>query len=1095
MKTMKKINQFLLLTVTLLCSTVMLAQVTTSSMSGRVKDANGALVGATIVATHTPSGSVYKSITNSDGNFNLPGMRVGGPYSVEVTYVGYGKNKTNDIMIGLGSAYIYNVVLGEENVSLNQVVVKGRKSKFSAEKTGATTNISNKQMNEIPTINRSISDIARLSPYANGMSIAGGDGRSTNFTIDGANFNNNFGLSSSLPGGGSPISLDAVEEVQVVIAPFDVRQTNFIGGGINAITKSGTNRFKGSAYSYLTNQDMRGNKIGDTDFGARPKASTTTKGFTFGGPIIKNKLFFFVNGESIIKPGQVVTWRPSTNGVANLPLSLSRTSISDMQRVKQHLIDNYGYDPGSYDDYPADETNKKLLVRLDWNINDANKLSVRYNYTKNQGWNAPNGNSTDAGFRNKNMDRISENSMAFSNATYSMDNIVNSLSLDLNSKISDKFSNQFLTTFSKIQDARGTNSSPFPFIDIMKGVSAGKQITEPYISAGYELFTWNNAVNNDTFTILDNLTYYLGNHKITGGFSFEHQLANNSYMRNGTGYYRYASIDDFLNEAAPRDFALTYGYNGEKNPTAEVAFNQYGLYLQDDWDVNPNFKLSYGIRADYLKYEDNVQRNNAIYALDFGGRKIDTGKWPEANVQFSPRVGFVWDVKGDQTMKLRGGTGIFSGRLPLVFFTNMPTNSGMIQGSYAATTTYNADGSVKVANPALAGLAGPMITDVNEMINKLNLPTTPANGGVLPSAINGVDPNFKMPQVWKSSLALDYQVPASFPLSVTVEGIYTKNMNGVVLKNYNIEQPDATWTRFAGHDDRYIYPTTGITYTSKDAFVLSNTSKGWGAIGNITVNAEPVEDLKLMAAYTYTESQELSGMPGSNATSAYNGLVTVNGPHLPSLQRSQYVVPSKVIGSLSYKLPWTINKFKSATFVNVFYSGYSPNGYSYTYSNDMNNDGIATDLIYIPKAKGDIRFKTTADEDAFFNFMKQDSYLQANKGKYAEANAVRSPWVHSFDLKLVREYYINVGSTKNTLQFSMDFINAGNMLNSEWGVQKTNSISGRSAILKYETKDVNNVPTFSFNKLSNNNYPTKTFDYDYNFAQTWRLQVGVKYSF
>ncbi|WP_339916020.1 TonB-dependent receptor [Yeosuana marina] len=1094
---MKKTAQFLLMSVALLCSTVMMAQVTSSSMSGRVTDAQGPVMGATVVATHIPSGTTYGSITNVDGRYNLQGMRVGGPYTVEVSFLGYAKSITKDIMISLGAPYLHDVVLSEENVSLDQVVVSAKRTKFTADKTGATTNISNVQLTSMPTINRSITDIARLSPYANGMSIAGGDGRSTNFTIDGANFNNNFGLSSSLPGGGSPISLDAIEEVQVVIAPFDVRQTNFIGGGINAITKSGTNTFKGTAYTYFTNQDMRGNRIGDVDFGVRPEESTKIYGATFGGPIIKNKLFFFANVESIIKPGQVVTWRPSEDGVANLDLSLSRTTIADMERVRQHLLTNYGYDPGSYSDYPADETNKKLLVRIDWNINDANKLSVRYNHTKNQRWNSTNGNSTDAGFRNRAMDRISQYSMAFSNSLYSMDNIVNSLSLDLNTRISDKLSNQFLTTYSKIQDARGSNSSPFPFIDIMNGVTTGgEQILEPYMSAGYELFTWNNAVNNNTFTIIDNLTYYLDSHKITGGVSFEHQLANNSYMRNGTGYYRYASIDDFLNEAAPRDFALTYGYDGEKNPNAEVAFNQLGIYLQDEWNVNDNFKLSYGIRADYLKYEDNIIRNNAIYNLDFGGRKIDTGKWPDSNVQLSPRVGFTWDVKGNQSMKLRGGTGIFSGRLPLVFFTNMPTNSGMVQGSYAATTRYNADGSISSVSPALAGLAGPMITDVNEMIQRLNLPNTiTPEDGVLPRDINGVDPNFKMPQVWKSSLALDFEIPTSFPLSVTVEGIYTKNLNGVMLKNYDLKQPDATWERFSGPDNRYIYPASGdISYNSKNAYVLSNTTKGWGAIGNITVNAEPVNDLKLMAAYTYTESQEVSGMPGSNAASAYTGLVTVNGPHLPELQRSQYVVPSKVIGSASYKIPWWNDSLKSSTFVNLFYSGYSPNGYSFTYANDMNGDGIAADLIYIPKAKGDINFISTADEDAFFNFMEQDKYLKANKGKYAEANTARSPWVHSFDLRLLREYYINVGETKNTLQFSLDFINVGNMLNSEWGVEKNNNISNRGQILRYEGKDANNVPSYSFVQVGGD-YPVKTYDYNYYFGQTWKLQVGVKYSF
>ena len=1095
MKMKKLLMSFLMVFLT---GMTVFSQVTTSGMSGTVSDESGEkLPGATVLAIHVPSGTQYGTITNNEGRFSLQGMRPGGPYKVEVSFVGYSTGTYTDITLYLGESFNLNTVIKESTVDVGEVMVVGtRPSKFGTSKTGATTNISNEQMNSMPTINRSISDIARMSPYTNGMSIAGGDGRSTNFTIDGANFNNNFGLGSSLPGGGNPISLDAIEEVQVVIAPFDVRQTNFIGGGINAITKSGTNTFKGSAYTYFTNQNMRGNKIGNVDFGDRDKESRKTYGATLGGPIIKNKLFFFVNGEYEVRPGQVVTWRPSENGVANTDLMLSRTSASDMERVKQHLISKYGYDPGSYNDYPADESNRKLLARIDWNINDANKLSVRYNYTKNQAWNETNGNSTDAGFRNRNMDRISQYSMSFSNSLYSMDNIVNSVSLALNSRISDKVSNQFLTTYSKIQDMRGSNSSPFPFIDIMNGVTTdGKQILEPYISAGYELFTWNNGVNNNTFNIIDNVTYNLDNHKITAGLSFEHQLANNSYMRNGTGYYRYASVEDFLNEAAPRDFALTYGYDGEKNPAAEVAFNQLGIYVQDDWSITSDFKLSYGIRADYLKYEDNIITNNAILALDFGGKKIDTGEWPTTNVQFSPRVGFTWDVNGDQTMKLRGGTGIFAGRLPLVFFTNMPTNSGMVQGSYAATTTYNSDGSVKAVNSKLASLAGPMINDVNEMISKLNLPNTiTPEQGVLPRDINAIDPDFKMPQVWKTSLAVDYNIPVSFPLTVTLEGIYTKNMNGVMLKNYDLKQPDNTWQRFSGKDDRYIYPSkSNISYNSRNAYVLANNSDGWGAIGNITITSEPVKNLNVMVAYTLTESKEISGMPGSNAASAYNGLLEINGPHLPDVQRSQYVVPSKAIASVSYRIPYVKNHM--ATTFNLFYSGYSAGRYSFAYTNDMNGDGYAADLIYIPAAKGDIKFVSSTDEDAFFSFIEQDKYLKKHKGEYAEAYAASAPWVHTFDFRVAQDFSINTGDTKHTLQFTFDFLNFGNLLNSEWGVSKNMFDANNGQILKYESKDASNVPSFSMVKDSDGNYLSKSYSTFYNYNQCWQLQIGIRYFF
>ena len=1082
----------------LFIATQSISQITTSGMNGTITAQDGErLPGATVVAIHEPSGTQYGTTTNSEGQFNLQGMRPGGPYRLEISFVGYAKKTFTDITLYLGEAFRLDAPLDESAVDVGEIVVVGRKaSAFQTDKTGATTNISNQQMTAMPTISRSISDITRLSPYANGMSFAGGDGRSTNFTVDGANFNNNFGLGSYLPGGGNPISLDAIEEVQVVVAPFDVRQTNFIGGGINAITKSGTNRFRGSAYTYFSNQNLRGNKIGDVDFGERPEESRKIYGGTLGGPIIKNKLFFFVNGEYEIRPGQVVDWRPSENGVANPDLMLSRTSAADMERVKQHLINNYGYDPGSYTDYPADESNRKLLARIDWNINNANKLSLRYNYTKNQAWNPTNGNSTDAGFRNSAMDRISQHSMAFSNSLYSMDNIVNSFSIDLNSRISNTVTNQFLSTFTKIKDMRGSNSSPFPFIDIMNGVNAsGKQILEPYMSAGYELFTWNNGVNNNTFNIIDNVTFNLSNHKVTAGVSYEYQMANNSYMRNGTGYYRYASVDDFLNQAAPRDFALTYGYDGEKNPAAEVAFNQLGIYAQDEWKLTPSFKLSYGVRADYIKYVDNIIRNNAIYDLDFGGRKIDTGEWPTAKVQVSPRAGFIWDVTGDQTLKLRGGTGMFAGRLPLVFFTNMPTNSGMVQGSYAATTRYSSDGTITSVSPALASLAGPIITDVNEMIQRLNLQTTiTPEQGALPRDVNAIDPDFKMPQVWKSSLAVDYEIPASFPLSVTLEGIYTKSINDVMLKNYNLKQPDNTWQRFSGADNRYIYPASAaLTYTSKNAYVLANNNEGWGAIGNITVTAVPVENLNLMAAYTITESKQVSGMPGSNAASAYNGLIQIDGPHLPMVQRSQYVVPDKAIASVSYRMPYANDHM--ATTVNLFYTGSSAGGYSFAYTNDMNGDGYATDLIYIPKAKGEIKFVSSADEDAFFNFVEQDKYLKNHKGEYAEAYAARAPWLHRFDLRFLQDFSVDVNGVKNTLQVSLDFLNFGNFINSEWGVVKTMNKSNNGRILKYEGKDASNVPSYSMVKDSDGNYLSETYSTLYNYNQTWRLQLGVRYFF
>lgn len=1073
-----------------------MAQVTTSALSGKVAMAADGepVIGATVQAVHEPSGTRYTTVTNVDGRYAIQGMRVGGPYKVSVSYIGYNKKEFTGITLQLGETYNLNAKMSEDASQLEEVVVSAHASKFAGEKTGASTNISQVQMQTIPTISRSISDLARLSPYANGMSFAGGDGRSTNFTLDGANLNNNFGLTSGLPGGGNPISMDAIDEMQVVVSPFDVRQTNFIGGGINAVTKSGTNTFKGSAYIYYNNENMHGNRVANTDLGERGTNRSTTYGFTLGGPIVKDKLFFFANAEYTTIPAVANRWAPSDNGKANLDQYISRTTKNDLDRVSKFLKEKYGYDPGSYTDWGADEHNLKLLGRLDWNINNNHHLALRFNHTANKAWNAPNGNSSDTGYRLRGMDRLSQYSMSFSNSMYSMDNKVSSLSADLNSRFSDKFANQLLFTYTDITDERGSNSSDFPFVDIMNGYETladgtVKQDLSPYMSFGYELFSYNNRVQNKITSLTDNFTWYAGNHKVTAGFNFEHQLANNSYMRGGTGYYRYRSVDDFINGAAPETVGLAYGYNGVSHPNAEVKFSQYGLYLQDEWNINDCLKLTGGIRFDNIAFDNgDIMTNNAIKDLDFGGRHIDTGLWPKANIQISPRVGFVWDVLGDKSLKVRGGTGLFAGRLPLVFFTNMPTNSGMIQQNpYNAVTTYNSDGTVKSSNPTLDKFKGGLVTDPNQIRDLLGAPAsiTPEQGTVA-KTIGGVDRNFKMPQVWKTSVAVDYQVPVSFPLTLTAEFIYTKKINDVMLNNYNIKNNTSEWEHLNGADNRLIYPKDFTYYSNiNDACVLTNTHKGHGYTFNITATAEPIKNLNVMAAYTHTVMKEISGMPGSNASSAWSGLYTVNGPNFPTLQNSAYVIPDRLIASVSYKY--------AKEHFSLFYTGYSPAGYSFFYNGDVNGDGIKNDLMYIPKDDSEIQFASDADRQAFWQFVEQDKYLKNHKGEYAEAYGARAPFVHRFDFRWAHDFDVKIGNTLNRLQLSVDIMNVGNLFNSKWGVAKNMGVCNNGQILKLN-KIENNTPVFSMMK-SNGEYPTKTWDFNHNYDQCWKMQVGLKYTF
>ena len=1094
------LKHLLLAGIAMLAGTLAYAQVTTSSMNGRVADEKGEpVVGAAVVATHEPSGTVYGAIVNQNGQYTINGMRAGGPYKVEVSSVGYNSLLFKDVTLQLAETYNLSATLKESTEFLEQVVVIGTaKSKFSNERTGAATNIDNSQIAALPTVSRSITDVTRLSPYGgNGMSFAGADGRTANFTVDGANFNNNFGLNDKLPGGGSPISIDAIEEMQVVISPFDVRQTNFIGGGVNAITKSGTNTFKGTAYVYHKNENLRGDAIcGEQITGARAKDRTTTYGFTLGGPIVKNKLFFFVNYEYVKTPTIANRWRGSEDGKEDANNYISRTKLSDLQKVSDFVKDKYGYDTGSYTNFPADESNQKILARIDWNINDKNHLAVRYNYTLNRGWNAPSKTSMDGGTRASGA-RTSQYSMSFANSMYAINNSVHSISLDLNSRITDNLSNQFLATFSKLDDTRSTGSSEFPFIDILDGSG------QNYMALGYELFSWNNAVHNTIANVRDDLTWYLGNHKVTGGLRYEYQMADNAYIRNGTGYYRYSSLDDFLNGAAPEIVNLTYGYNGEKNPAARVRFSQASIYAQDEWSVRENFKLTYGVRFDGLFFNNkDVVTNNAILKLnyypkakDFKETHIDTGKWPGAQLAISPRVGFNWDVFNNKSLKVRGGTGLFSGRLPLVFFTNMPTNSGSVQ--YQAQI--NAKNAAKKGF-TMAEFAGGLVKDANGKVTtnalyqKLLGLGYPANykpeDGTVPSSISAVDNKFKMPQVWKTSLAVDYAIPTSFPFSVSVEGIFNKTINGVMISDWSMKDA-GSYAKFNGVDNRPIYPDSFRNGTS--AFVLENTNKGYGYSASATVNMTPIPEVNIMAAYTHTASKEITSMPGSNAESAFTYVPTVAGPNYIDLHNAINVIPDRFIASVTH------NDHCGNHFSLIYETWRGSSNYSYMLSNDMNGDGYAYDAVYIPTdaqvKNGDFRFVSDDDRDRFMAFVHKDKYLSKHQGQYAEAYSVYSPWVHRVDFSYKHDFKVKAGKTTNILQLGFDIKNLLNLFNSNWGVMKilNPAIGTEAKILKYEGADADGYAKFSTPKGVTGN--TKTFTPNHAIGQCWYASIGIKYMF
>ena len=1058
---------FVLAALGLFATLTLHAQMTTSSLSGKITDAQGAVPGVAVVAVHTPSGTQYYALSNSEGRYTIQGMRPGGPYEVTVQLLGYKTVVFEDITLKLSETYTQDIVLEDAAEQLQEVVVVASTTKFGSEKTGASTNVSNREMMNLPNSNRSLAAITKLSPYANGMSFAGSDGRSTNFTVDGANFNNNFGLSSSLPGGGTPISLDAIEEIQLVVAPFDVRQSNFVGGGINAITKSGTNTFKGTVYGYYHNEKLRGNKIAGEDLGDRDAELIRTIGATLGGPIIKNKLFFFTNFEMNDQPGQAIR----TNGIGK------GITEAQLKAVQDKLVKDYGYNPGSYTDFPGGTQNMKILARIDWNISQSHKLALRFNHTKNLTWYAPNGNSCDDSFRNRGFNRASDQAQPFSNNMYSQQNNVTSFAAELNSRFGEKAANQLIATYSFINDQRGSNSDIFPHVDIMENGDLSSGNFKPATSFGYELFTYKNGVTNKVWNVTDNFTYYAGAHKITAGANFEHMFADNSYIRNGTGYYRFASVDDFLNGARPLSFALYYAYDNSPE-TAQITYNQLGVYVQDDWNFTDRFKLNYGVRFDTIMYDDSdLITNNAILAYKMGSNAVDTGHWPKTTVQVNPRIGFNWDVMGDKSLTVRGGTGMFQGRLPLVFFTNMPTNSGMILNQ-AVFSGRLSNGAVTYTDEVASALdklvaGGKIMTDTDQIKDVLGL---------------------------KRTISVDWNVPTEFPMTLTAEGIFNKTIHGVRLVDWNIN--DATvesGARFSGPDKRYNYNAIGnYKYGKSTAYVLTNTNKGYGWIANVTLRATPVRNLDLMVAYTHTVNKEISGMPGSNATSAYTGLYSVNGPNFATLQSSQYVVPDKVMANISYFLPFKVFG-GNGLHLNLYYSGYSAGNYSYIYSNDMNGDGIAADMMYIPASKDELRFASDADKNAFWAFLEQDKYLSSHKGQYAEAYAAAAPWTHRFDARIAEDFAFKIGKTKHNFQLSVSIDNIGNMINSSWGVTRwscytTSNGTFTNPVLKLSAVE-DGTPVFSMNKVGDS-YPTQTWNKYYkNPSECWQLLFGLKYYF
>lgn len=1104
---MKKTIYLLLM---LLLPTLLLAQVTTSSITGRVTTPGGSgLEGASVIATHTPTGTIYKTVSRSGGQFDMQGLRVGGPYVVDVSYVGYKAQKVEGIQLSLGESFNMTVDMSDgETEAGKEVVVTAYRSRSAASvKTGASTIISNTQLTAMPTISRSITDFTRTTPQANGNSFGGRDGRYNNFQVDGANLNNNFGLSSELaPGGGSPISLDAFDEVSVNIAPYDVRQSGFTGAGINVVTKSGTNKVKGSVYGYTRNQNYYGYKVNGSELPKTPNSNNII-GATIGGPIIKNKLFFFLSAESEKKSSPGITWSPTGSSVVG---NVSSTTLADLKKVYDFVSSKYGYDLGAYEKFPNfDEKNRKLLAKLDWNIDANNKLTLKYSdyngyeVTPLNGSSVPHNGKINVtnvatgqsmSYNRLPNARFSANSMAFASSNYATNRLVRSGTLELNSRISDKMSNQFLATFTNINDTREPygNKTTFPTVDIFNG--AGQN----FISLGTDPFTNNNQMKNDIWSLTDNFTYYLNSHKITAGINYEYQKLGNMFMGGSQGHYVFNSLDDFLNERAPVYYGYTYSL--VKDQPAVVSANlkmaQLGLYIQDEYNVTPRLKLTYGVRVDVPLYGQSPLAHPLIDTLHFPNAKgeiisYNTGKWPKSSPLFSPRVGFNWDVLGDKSLIVRGGTGIFSGRIPFVFLTNMPSNSGMYQNAVALTTA--------------AELQNAGITKFNPKIDAyVNSAAFPKDAGkTMPQSFVLIDPNFKFPQVWRTNLGVEKRFENGWVVNADI--MYTRDINAVAMRNINMK---ASTKQLSGLDtrntyigvsdaDKYYYPVSLVGATP---IVLENVKQGnsFSATGQISKTFD--NGFSGMVAYTYSVAKEISPNPGSRAASAWQSIMNVNGPNSQVLDYSQYAIPHRVIANLSYRINNGI--FNFPTTLSVFYEGAHQYLMNYTINGSIVGDGNIA-LMYVYASGKDVPFKATSkytvkeQQEAYDKFIASSPYLSKRKGQYVNRYGAPAPWFNQIDFKFLQDLLIRknqYGKVEQSLQFSLDIFNLGNLLNNKWKNWGYKMMPTLTNPLTFEGLDAKQVPQFSLREFGGQ-LVDNAFTTNYSQSSTWSMQIGLRLNF
>lgn len=1076
-------------------------QVTTSSISGIVTAADGsALPGATVVAIHEPSGTKYGTITNATGRYVLPAVRIGGPFKVTATFVGFKDTVKEGIITSLGSASNVDLKMDEEGSVLQEVkVTSSRSDIFSSERTGASTTINKQALQALPTIgSRSINDFTKYNPQGNGRSFGGSDSRLNNFTVDGSVFNNGFGLGNEAQAGGrtnsTAISLDAIEEVQINVAPFDVRQSGFVGAGLNAVTRSGTNQVSGSIYHSFRNNSKT--FVGRDAAGFPVTVGTFDEkvlGFRLGAPIIKNKLFIFVNGEFQRRtvPGSSFVAKGSTN--AGNPTRVEKT---DIEGVSALVKQKFGYETGPYENFDDETTSDKFLARLDYNISDKHKATIRYTFHNSQDY-VPISNSSSAGFGN----RVTANSLSFKNSGYLIQDNTRSIVAELNSTFGGKSANNFIIGYDNQNEDRAYAGAMFPTIDILNNNAT-------YISVGFDPFTPSNKLNYGTFHITDNYTLFKNKHTLTFGANYENYKSNNLFFPASNGVWVYNSLDDFT-KAMNGDKSVVvnlfqYRYSalpGGVEPLQVLKVNKFDLYAQDDFQVSNKFKLSYGIRASVIAFGNTALENKVISAQTYkdtegAAYKINTGTLPDAKILWEPRVGFNWDVTGQRSTQVRGGSGVFTGRPPYVFISNQIGNNGILTGFIEQRNT----------------TAFPFVQDAS-----VYTPSTPT----LPSTfdIAGTDGSYKFPQVWKTNIAVDQKLPLG--LVGSIDFLYNKFLNSAYYFDANLETATG---KFSGPDTRDRFPGSGLTGSNLSnairindnvsrAAVLTSKSAGENVMLTFKVEKPWTKGFYGMFAYTYARTRDLMSA-GSIASGSFTGARSVNGNNKLGLSYSDNDIPHRLVGAASYRIEYG-GTFGGSSQISLGYVGGTGTArYSYTIAGDMNGDGIAgNELLFVPNKASDLTFVNTTvsgttytpaqQAEAFDKFIDQDPYLSKMRGKYVDRNGAILPWLHQFDLSFIQEFYVNIKGKRNTIQVRADIQNFGNLLNSNWGIGKFVS---NTSPLAYVSVTADGVPQYRLNTQTSRTTDGKTvtsktellkntFQSRSSATDVWNGQLTLRYIF